>query len=278
MPQMRDRLLSGATIALTTVMGVVAFLYPFWLPAVATSGNGLAHASDAPLLLTAIVGLSFLALLLEAQRAAEHALLVALLGVLVAMNAILRFIDLALPLPGGFSPIFVLIILTGYLFGGSFGFLMGALTLVVSALITGGVGPWLPYQMLTAGWVGLSAPLCRGPARALGGPGTRAEVLLLALFGACWGFGYGAIMNLWFWPVASGALDQHYQAGISLGETLRRYLAFYLATSFFWDLAGGIGNALLIGAFGGPILRALRRFERRFAFVIRPATLTEEPS
>jgi energy-coupling factor transport system substrate-specific component len=274
---MRDRLLSGATIALTTMIGVVAFLYPFWLPAVASGSSGIAHAGDAPLLLTVMVGLSFVALLLEAQRAAEHALLVALLGVLVAMNAILRFVDVALPLPGGFSPIFVLIILTGYLFGGSFGFLMGAMTLVVSALITGGVGPWLPYQMLTAGWVGLSAPLCRGPDRALGGPGGRAEVLLLAAWGALWGFGYGAIMNLWFWPFASGPLDQHYQAGIGLVETLRRYLAFYVTTSLVWDLAAGAGNALLIGAFGGPILRALRRFERRFAFVIRPM-LAKEPS
>ncbi len=272
---MRDRLLSAATIALTTVMGIVAFLYPFWLPTVAEGSIGMAHTGDAPILLTAMVGLSFIALLLEAQRAAEHALLVALLGVLVAMNAILRFIDVALPLPGGFSPIFVLIILTGYLFGGSFGFLMGTMTLVVSALITGGIGPWLPYQMLTAGWVGLSAPLCRGPTRALGGPGSRAEVLLLAVFGAFWGFGYGAIMNLWFWPFASGALDQHYQAGISLGETLRRYLAFYLATSFIWDLASGIGNAILIAAFGTAILRALRRFERRFAFVIRPAPVRD---
>jgi energy-coupling factor transport system substrate-specific component len=274
---MREQLLSWATIALTTIIGIVAFLYPFWLPTVLTSASGVARADDAPILLTALVGLSFVALLLEAQRAAEHALLVALLGVLVAMNAILRFIDVALPLPGGFSPIFVLIILTGYLFGGSFGFLMGAMTLIVSALITGGVGPWLPYQMLTAGWVGLSAPLLRGPVRALGGPGSRGEVLVLALFGAVWGFGYGAIMNLWFWPFASGPIEQYYQVGIGLSETLRRYLAFYLATSFAWDLVAGLGNALLIAAFGAPILRALRRFARRFAFVMQPLAAEPQP-
>ncbi|NTW04314.1 MAG: hypothetical protein HGA19_24130, partial [Oscillochloris sp.] len=72
---MRDRLLSGATIALTTAIGVVAFLYPFWLPELSTSSTAMSHAEDAPLLLTATVGLSFIALLLEAQRAAEHALL-----------------------------------------------------------------------------------------------------------------------------------------------------------------------------------------------------------
>ncbi|RRR74819.1 MAG: ECF transporter S component [Candidatus Viridilinea halotolerans] len=267
---MLDRLLSAATITLTTIIGVVAFLYPFWLPSVAQRGGGLAHAADAPLLLTVVVGLSFIALLLEAQRAAEHALLVALLGVLVAMNAILRMINIALPLPGGFSPIFVLIILTGYLFGGNFGFLMGAMTLIVSALITGGMGAWLPYQMLTAGWIGLSAGLCRGPVALLGGAGRRGEVVVLVLFGAFWGFAYGAIMNLWFWPFASGPVEQYYQAGIGLGDTLRRYAAFYVATSLVWDASAGIGNALLLGAFGGPILRVLRRFERRFAFVIRP--------
>ncbi|PDW04330.1 ECF transporter S component [Candidatus Viridilinea mediisalina] len=272
---MYDRLLSAATIMLTTIIGVVAFLYPFWLPSVVASSSGIAHANDAPLLLTLIVGLSFIALLLEAQRAAEHALLIALLGVLVAMNAILRLINIALPLPGGFSPIFVLIILTGYLFGGNFGFLMGAMTLIVSALITGGVGAWLPYQMLTAGWVGLSAALCRGPVRLLGGAGSRGELLVLLLFGAFWGFGYGAIMNLWFWPFASGPLDQHYQAGIGLADTLRRYAAFYLATSLAWDLAAAIGNALLLAAFGAPILRVLRRFERRFAFVIRSRAISD---
>jgi energy-coupling factor transport system substrate-specific component len=265
---MRERILGGVIIALTTVIGVAAFLYPFWLPVVPTSGVGAARADDAPILLTILVGLSFAALLLEAQRAAEHALLVALLGVLVAMNAILRFIDVALPIPGGFSPIFVLIILSGYLFGGSFGFLMGAMTLIVSALITGGVGPWLPYQMLTAGWVGLTAPLCRRLVRV---PGGRSEVVVLAIFGALWGFGYGAIINLWFWPFASGPIDQSYQAGIGPVMTLQRYLAFYLTTSLAWDVVGSLGNGLLIGAFGGPILRALRRFQRRFLFVIRPA-------
>jgi energy-coupling factor transport system substrate-specific component len=264
---MRDRLLSGAIIALTTVIGIGAFLYPFWLPALTAAGSSAARADDAPFLLTVLVGLSFLALLLEAQRAAEHALLVALLGVLVAMNAILRFIDVALPIPGGFSPIFVLIILSGYLFGGAFGFLMGAMTLIVSALITGGVGPWLPYQMLTAGWVGLTAPLCRSLVRT---PGGRGEVLVLVVFGALWGFGYGAIINLWFWPYASGPVEQYYQAGIGPIEAIRRYIAFYLATSLAWDIVGSLGNGVLIAAFGGPILRALRRFQRRFMFTILP--------
>lgn len=103
-----------------------------------------------------------------------------------------------------------------------------------------------------------------------GGSHSRAEIIVLTLFGAFWGFAYGAIMNLWSWPISGGPVEQSYQLGIGLAETLRRYLTFYLITSVGWDLAGSVGNALLIGAFGGAILKALRRFERRFFFVVRP--------
>ena len=65
---------------------------------------------------------------------------------LVAVNATLRFLEVALPGPGGFSPIFPLIVLAGYVFGGRFGFLMGALTLLVSAIVTGASGPGCPTR------------------------------------------------------------------------------------------------------------------------------------
>ena len=79
----------------------------------------------------------------------------------------------------------------GYVFGARFGFLLGAMTMLVSGIITAGVGPWLPYQMFTAGWVGLSAgllPHLRRP---------RAELALLIVFAGLWGFAYGAILNLY---------------------------------------------------------------------------------
>src|SRR5687768_12827096 len=179
---MKQWLGSFLIYGLTTLIGVVAFLYPFWLPAV-TQGEqrGMAHAGDAPLMLTLLVGLAFAVLLLEVQTAAGSAKMVALLGVLVAINSVLRFADAAIPGPGGFSPVFVLMILGGYVYGARVGFLLGVLTFMVSALITGGVGPWLPYQMFTAGWVGMSAPLCRPFVRVLGWEGKWGEVLVLAL-------------------------------------------------------------------------------------------------
>ena len=255
---------------LTTLIGVVAFLYPFWLPAVIQSEQGMAHAGDAPLMLTVLVGLTFAVLLLEVQTAAGSAKMVALLGVLVAMNSVLRFAEAAIPGPGGFTPVFVLMILGGYVYGARVGFLLGVMTFLVSGLITGGVGPWLPYQMFTAGWVGMSAPLIRPVARMLGWQGKWGEVLLLALLGGLWGFVYGVVMNLWFWPYAAGSADQYWTPGVGLVTTLQRYALFYMTTSFVWDALRATGNVVMLLAFGAAILRVLRRFHARFAYVYAP--------
>ncbi|MCB9140170.1 MAG: ECF transporter S component [Caldilineaceae bacterium] len=279
---MTRHLLSASIYVMTSLMGVAAFLYPFWLPAVAAQNNvGLAHAGDAPLVLTLLAGCAFAVLLLEVQDVAANAKVVALLGVLVAINSVLRFAEVAIPGPGGFSPIFLLIVLTGYVFGGRMGFLMGALTLFVSGIITGSAGPWLPYQMFTAGWMGMSAVLCRPLVRLLGGEGKWTEVALLALFAGIWGLLYGAVMNIWFWPYLTasdgGGPGLYWSPGMSIAMTLRRFGAFYLATSLLWDLMRFGGNVALMLVAGMPVLRVLRRFRRRFIFVYRPApTPTEE--
>ena len=268
------RLTAAAVYGITTVVGLVAFLYPIWLPPEAQSdlGGGMAHAGDAALVLTVLVVLAFAVLLLEVQRAALSAKMVALLGVLVAINSVLRFVDAAVPGPGGFSPIFVLIILGGYVFGPRVGFLLGVLTLLVSALVTGGMGPWLPYQMFVAGWAGMSAVVMRGPVRWLG----RGEALLLAIFGGVWGLVFGAIMNIWFWPFVAGSADLYWSPGTPVWATVQRYAVFYVATSLVWDLMRGVGNVVLILAFGPALLKVLRRFHQRFAFTYTPAPLAAE--
>jgi energy-coupling factor transport system substrate-specific component len=124
--------------------------------------------------------------------------------------------------------------------------------------------------MYTAGWVGLSAPLCRPLVDLSKGHDTRREVVILALFGGMWGLAYGGIMNIWFWPFAVGQAGQNWQPGIGWSEVLGRYLVFYMCTSFGWDMIRLVGNVTLVLAFGLPTLRALRRFERRFAFTYQP--------
>jgi len=284
-PRPAARWLSIGTYILISIIGLAAFLYPFWLPAIEPSGMS-GHAQDAPMMTLLLIGLCLIAIFLDAQANGLTTKTIALLGVLVAINSVLRFIEVTIPGPGGFTPIFFLIILCGYVFGARFGFLMGALTLLVSGLITGGVGPWLPYQMFTAGWMGLSAGWLAAlmaerkrrttddgrpilPSSVVRRPSSW-PLLPLILFGALWGFLYGLIINIWFWPFATGPAAQYWQPGIGLAQTLQRYAVFYLATSAGWDVFGAIGNAVLMLLFGLPTLRTLLRFKGRFTFNYRP--------
>jgi energy-coupling factor transport system substrate-specific component len=247
-----------------SLVGLVAFVYPFFVTTVSQrSISSLAHAQDAPVMTIVLVvlclGAIFATLSSTAIDRRMNAKMVAILGVLTAANAVLR----AVPGPAGFAAVFMLPILCGYVYGATFGFLLGALSLLVSALIGAGLGPWLPYQMLAAGWVGLTSAWLPD-LRRFG----RLEVLILSLWGLFWGFFFGAIMNIWFWPFLfqPQQADLYWQAGLGLKEALERYAAFYMVTSLWWDLGRAGGNALLIALFGAPLLKLLRRFAKRFHF------------
>lgn len=250
------RLLSTLIYFLSALIGVLAFTYPFLLPQIAGEGQ----ESDAAILTVVLLILCLSVLLVEVQGQAVSAKMVAALGVLVAITAVLRFIEVAIPVPGGFSPIFAPIILAGFVFGARFGFLMGTMTLLASALITGGVGPWLPYQMFTAGWLGLTAGWLPHPRH------SKLALLMLLAFGFVWGMIYGVIMNLYFWPFAAGDSATSWAYGVGWREGLNRYAAFYLLTSLVWDLARSVGNIVLLLILGVPTIRALTRFKERLQF------------
>lgn len=263
------RTLSGFIYFLSGVIGVLAFTYPFLLPTLYRLGasgsspaSATAHQADAPLLTFVMLVLCLGVLLIEVQGQAVSAKVVAALGVLVAITAVLRFLELAIPGPGGFSLIFAPLIISGYVFGARFGFLLGTMSMLVSALVTGNVGPWLPYQMFAAGWVGLSAgwlPQLKG---------NRRQIVMLAAFSFFWGLLFGAIMNLYFWPFIGVTDGLGWVPGIGLGESVSRYVGFYLATSAIWDLGRSFGNVALIIVLGMPTVRALSRFRDRFEFKV----------
>jgi energy-coupling factor transport system substrate-specific component len=255
-------------LLLASLVGVLAFLYPFLSAGAAGAPDALLRQS--PLLTVAVVTLCLGAILATLGTGAMNARMVAILGVLTAANAVLR----AVPGPAGFAAVFTLPVLCGYAYGATFGFLLGSLSLLASALIGGGVGPWLPYQMMALGWVGMTSAwlprLRRWP---------RAEVPVLAVWSVLWGFAFGAIMNIWFWPYISQPQDPglYWEPGQRLIETLRHYAAFYVLTSLWWDLARAVGNGLLTGLLGRPVLTLLRRFERRFSYTYAPASPEGKP-
>ncbi len=262
---MFSRLMRGAPVALASLVGLVAFLWPFWSLVAQGPAEAASHSQDAPLVTGLIVGLCVIVAVADRTHMLS-AKSVALLGVLCAINAALRLAQNFFPNPGGFSLVFVLIILVGYVFGARMGFLMGAFSLLTSALVTGGVGPWLPFQMIASAWVGMTA----GWMGNLQISNIKYQAVLLAVFGIVWGMLFGAVMNLYFWPFVAGSPDQYYQSGLGAGEVLKRYAAFYVVTSLWWDAARAIGNALLLVAVGPALLKTLRRFKSRLSADIVP--------
>ena len=255
-------------IALASVVGLAAFAWPLFIPA--HSGVNQAHSGDAPWIMAAIVPLLLAGLLGEVAAGGIDAKGVALLGVLGACGAALR-----IPSGGtaGFEPVFFLLFPAGYVMGRHFGFLLGALTLFASALVTGGVGPWLPFQMMAAAWMGYGAGLV--PRRRSG----RGELTLLALYAALACLAYGLLLDLWFWPFGAGtATSFSFQPGASLAHNLVRFLAFHFTTALGFDLPRAVLNAALVLTAGRPVVAALRRANRRAAFgapvELRPAPVT----
>jgi energy-coupling factor transport system substrate-specific component len=256
-----QKFLNAAILAAASLVGLGSFLYPFFVPQQAIGSQAMAHTQDAPLVFVLLVVLCLGAVLSSLAGGRMNAKLIAVLGVLTAANAVLR----GMPGPAGFTLVFVLPILCGYAYGSTFGFLLGVFSLAVSAFLGFGVGPWLPYQMFAAGWVGLLSGLlpsleCHPHAEAVG----------LSVWGLLLGFAFGVLMNIYFWPyVANPTLSEMYwQSGLDLGETLKRYAVFYTFTSLWWDLPRAAGNFVLLLLFATPILRLLRRFQRRFFFEV----------
>ena len=265
---------SWAAVGLATAVGLLAFGWPFLAEPGSTA---VAHASDAPWVFAAVIPLVLLVVLAQIAEGGMDAKSIAILGVLAAVVTALRPLGAG---TAGLEPIWFVIVLGGRALGPGFGFALGSLSLASSALITGGVGPWLPFQMIAAAWVGCVAGLLP-PMRG------KAEIAMLAAYGMVASMAYGLVMNLWFWPFLSGMEATAYADGIMfdpgapVSDNLARWLAFTLVTSLGWDIPRGILTAVLIVLVGRPVLNALRRtarranFEPSVEFVSPPPALAE---
>lgn len=243
---------TGLAIALASFIGLVAFFWPFVLdPA------QIGSSDTAPIMFGVLLVLVLAVLSAQIAEGGIDAKALAMLGVLSAVIAALR------PLGAGTAGVetaFFMIVLAGRALGPGFGFSLGCTSLFASAVITGGVGPWMPYQMFGCAFVGLGAGLLP-PVRG------RAEMIMLAAYGAAGSFVFGFLLNLSFWPFSLDAGTRiSYVPGAGLGENLRRYLLFDATTSLGWDAGRAITTTLGILIVGPAVLRALRRAARRASF------------
>lgn len=249
---------TAVMIAIASVVGIMAFTWPLF----ARPGSALvAHSSDGPWLMIVLLSLVLAVVLADIADGGMDAKAVAILGVMIAVIAALRPLGAGV---AGLEPVWAVVIIGGRAFGPGFGFALGSLGVFASALTTGGVGPWLPFQMFAAAWVGLGAALLP-PLRG------RAEVAMLAGYGFVIGLAVGVLLNLWFWPFTSDLPSSvAFVGGASVLELLRRLIAFSLLTSLGYDIPRAVLTAVLLLLAGAPLLRALRRVKRRAAFAAVP--------
>src|SRR5690242_20129220 len=219
-----------------------------------------------PFVFLALLPVVIVVVLAEVTEGGLDPRVLAVLGVLSAVNAVLRGVS---PGTGGVELVFFLLVLAGRVFGPGFGFVLGVTSLFASALMTAGVGPWLPFQMLVSAWVGMGAGLL--PRRVTG----RQEILMLAAYGVVAAYAYGLLMNLSGWPFLLGiVVPGHEQTALSfdpsapLPENLRRFAVYTLITSTgSFDTGRAITNAIAIVVVGPAVLTTLRRAARRATVV-----------
>ena len=192
----------------------------------------------------------------------------AMLGVLSAIGAALRPLGAG---TGGIELVFFLLVLGGRVYGPAFGFVLGSTTLFASALLTGGIGPWLPFQMLASSWVGLLAGL---PPAACGA-GPRSPCWRSTP--ACRRYLYGFLVNLWCWPFALGTGT----AALLRRRATRCSRTCTASSSTRSPRPPGAGtpgraitNVVAILLVGRAVLVTLRRATRKAAF---DAPVTFEP-
>ncbi len=241
-------------VALVSLAGLALFVWPFIgsdLPA-STPAWGLTIASLAVLFL------------LEGGTRQLDARGVALLAAIAAIDTALRLA--VIEGIGGFSPIYFLVLCAGYALGPSYGFLAGALSILVSALAGGGVGPWVPYQVFAVGWVGAAAGVAghwRNPL-----PAAR-DIVVLAAVGALMGWVVGALLDVQDWvPVYRGNPTLGWQPGMDPATALVHFGRYYLLTSLAYDTFRAVGNCVMVLALGAPVVAALARLRARMSFEV----------
>ena len=249
---------NALVLSLASLLSIAGFTWPFFY-----AGEDLPQTQI--FFWLAIVAAAVL-VMVEISSARLDAKSVALLGVLAALISALR------PLGAGavgIEPMWFVLILSARVFGASFGFLLGIISMFASALLTGGVGPWLGYQMFAAAWIGLAAGLL--PKKVRG----RSEIAMLLVFGVFAAGTFGILMDLQFWPWALGSNTQlSYIPGGSIAENLSRFITFHFASAMAWDIPRAIFTSVLIAFTGPSVLSALRRTYTRAAF-LTPVVFSE---
>ncbi|NLE13646.1 MAG: ECF transporter S component [Clostridiales bacterium] len=196
---------------------VLGWVIPFILiPGVIAAGIFIFKEKRYAFITLAVTVLSLLLFISGYERKKTGNRRMIIVAVMTAMAVVGRFIPV-------FKPIAAIALITGAYMGSECGFLVGALSAVISNMYFG-QGPWTPFQMFAWGMVGffaglLSKPLCRSR-------------ILMLLYAAVSGIFYSLTLDIWavLWYHEGSALKSY---GAAIIAALPHTLAYTLSNMLF---------------------------------------------
>ena len=250
--EQRVNVLRKSAISLLVPIALLGFIWPFFV-----TEKSQSHHAGWFFLAASFISVALTVILVANDDLGSKN--VAFLGILSALIAALRPLGIGAI---GIEPMWFALILSARVMGPTFGFLLGAISMLLSALLTGGIGPWLGYQVFAAALIGFGVGLI--PQKILG----RFEIILLAIYGAVASEFFGIMMDLQFWPWSLGSgTELSYRAGAPLSENISNFISYHYISALAWDIPRAILTVVLISIAGKSALNALRRARHKAAFV-----------
>lgn len=171
-------------------------------------------------LAVAVLSLALFITGFEKRKTGTRRLLLA--AVLTALAVTGRFVFSPIP---GVNPITAITVLAAVYMGGETGFLIGALSALISNIFAG-QGVWTPFQMFSWGMIGLIAGLC--------GKYLAGHKIRLCVYNFFGGILFSLIMDLWTVMWYNGAFNAaEYLAAIS---TALPFTAVYAVSNVAFTL------------------------------------------
>ena len=189
----------------------------------------------------AVLALVILAGFTWYEHTRPPARVVAMVAALAALAVVGRLAFAPIP---NVKPTTDIVLFAGFALGPVPGFMVGAITALVSNLFFG-QGPWTAWQMVGWGGVGVAGALVAHLWR-----GREPSRLGLAAACGAAGLAFGAFMDVYQWS-------------FTYSNDPGSYLVV-ASTSLPYNLAHAIGNVAFCLLIGPAFIRALRRYRRRF--------------
>lgn len=197
----------------------------------------------------AIAVFSLIPFFLTFERRLPQARELVLIAVITAIAVASRMVFAWVP---SFKPVAAIIIIAAIAFGKEVGFMIGALTALLSNIYFG-QGPWTPFQMFGWGFVGLAAGMLRKTF-------IMKNLIFLTIFAIFAGLLYSLILDIQTMLL----IDKSFNFG--------RYLAI-IASSFPFTLTYMISNAIFIVLLAKPLLKKFDRIKDKYGMFLNENAL-----